>query len=134
MPLRRDVRPLRSENAHGQFGEIKRATWSAKRIRRAAIEHNDLPVAGSLQEPEAAIEIQRMARGSLARVAFLILLTISGGPTADALFADGVDRLGPVAMDFATAPRIGRARTQILRVMRLYSNRSSPSSPVLQKR
>ena len=46
MPFRRDVRPLRSENAHGQFGEIKRKTWSAKRIRRAAIERNDLPVAG----------------------------------------------------------------------------------------
>ena len=51
----------------------------------------------------------------MARVAFLILLTISGGPTADALFADGMNRLGLVAMDFSGAPRIGRARTQILR-------------------
>ena len=67
------------------------------------------------REPEAAIEIQRVARGSLARVAFLILLTIPGGPTAEALLAGGMDRLGPVAMDFSAAPRIGRARTQILR-------------------
>ena len=54
IPFRRNALPPATRNANGQLGEVKSATWSAKRIRRAAVQPNCLPVAGSFSPPSSA--------------------------------------------------------------------------------
>jgi len=50
----RNTRPPATRNANGKLGEVKTAIWSAKRMRRAAVQPSCLPVAGSFSPPSSA--------------------------------------------------------------------------------
>ena len=54
IPFRRNALPFATRNANGQLGEVKSATWSTKRMWRAAVQPNCLPVAGSFSPPCSA--------------------------------------------------------------------------------